>query len=80
MGQQEIVTGSAVRRMILVLVVAALMAAMVAATAAPAFAAKGGVNFACPNGAGGFVVVNGGERHILEDQGSTCTKIDKRRI
>ena len=46
MGQQEIVTGSAaVRRMILVLVVAALMAAMVAATAAPAFAAKGGVNY-----------------------------------
>jgi hypothetical protein len=38
MGQQEIATGSSVRHMILVVVVAALMAAMVAATAAPAFA------------------------------------------
>jgi len=37
--QQEIVAGSALRRIILVLAVAALMAMMVAAMAAPAFAA-----------------------------------------
>ena len=40
MSQQEIVAGSAVRRFILVLVVAAVMAAMMVAMASPAFASK----------------------------------------
>ena len=39
MGQQEIVAGGALRRIILVLTVAAVMAAMVAVSAMPAFAA-----------------------------------------
>jgi hypothetical protein len=38
MGQQQTVAGGALRRMILVLAVAALMAAMMVATAVPAFA------------------------------------------
>ena len=41
MGHQEIVAGSGLRRIIVVLVVAALMAAMIVAMASPAFA-KGG--------------------------------------
>ena len=47
MGQQETTmraTGSALRRMILVLAVAALMAAMMVASAMPAFAAGGAPN------------------------------------
>jgi hypothetical protein len=38
MGQQQTVAGGALRRMILVLAVAALMAAVMVATAVPAFA------------------------------------------
>jgi hypothetical protein len=38
MGQQEIVAGSALRRLVLVLAVAAVMAAMMVAMASPAFA------------------------------------------
>ena len=38
MGQQQTVAGSALRRMIMVLAVAALMAAVMVATAVPAFA------------------------------------------
>jgi hypothetical protein len=40
MGQQQTVGSSALRRIILVLTVAALMAAMLVASAMPAFAAK----------------------------------------
>jgi len=39
MGQQQMVTGSALRRMLLVLTVALMMAATIAASAMPAFAA-----------------------------------------
>jgi hypothetical protein len=38
MGQQAVVTGSALRRIILVLTVAAVMAALMLASAMPAFA------------------------------------------
>ena len=43
MGQQQTEMGSAVRRMFLVLLVAALMAAMLMGSAGTAFADKGGV-------------------------------------
>jgi hypothetical protein len=42
--QQEIVAGSALKRIILVLAMAAVMAAMVVATSAPAFASVSGRN------------------------------------
>jgi hypothetical protein len=54
--QQEIVTGSVLRHMILALTVAALMAVMLVAVAAPAFANSGGVpavTFVDPDNHGG---------------------------
>ena len=57
MGQQQTVAGSALRRMILVLAVAAVIAAMVAATATPAFAGGfrdfGGEMSSCGKSGGG---------------------------
>jgi len=49
MGQQQTVAGSALRRMILVLAVAALMAAMMAVSAMPAFAAGQGTGLCVKN-------------------------------
>ena len=55
MGHQEtMATGSALRRILLVLAVAAVMAVMMVASAMPAFADKGGI----PNGGN-----QGGEHH-----------------
>ena len=65
MGQQETVAGSALRRMILVLAVAALMAVLMAVMAAPAFARSttGSDNaaFGFGQGSGGGAFVNAGE-------------------
>ncbi len=78
MGQhQEMRTGSVLlRRMILVLAVAAVMAAMMASTAAPAFAGSdGGPIFICTKEGLPSANATAAQKKILQAQGFKCTKI-----
>jgi hypothetical protein len=71
-------------RAILLLAVAAVLATLVAATAAPAFAKAGGnptnLKYFCTHGAGVENFVSSKDARILEEQGFTCTKVEKRRL
>jgi hypothetical protein len=63
MGQQEIGAGSALRRLVLGLAVATVIAAMMVAMAAPALAAKSECKYEFNQEAGNFnvVIFKGGE-------------------
>jgi hypothetical protein len=73
--------GGVLRRAMLLLAVAMMVATMALATAAPAFAVRhreGGVAFACTDGTTTETVAASSKQE-LEKQGYTCTKLGKRR-